>query len=107
VGRDPQRKLGWNDRLVGTLRMALKEGVQPRRYALGAAAALARLDPRIIQQPISPAELLLPLWQKEDPGLDLSESKAALALVDAACQVLRDWKQAGFPNLTDFASGGF
>src|SRR5208282_6112870 len=44
VGRDPQRKLGWDDRLVGTIRVALDQGITPSRYAFGAAAALAVLD---------------------------------------------------------------
>jgi mannitol-1-phosphate 5-dehydrogenase len=40
VTRDPKRKLGWDDRLVGTMRMALSQGVEPARFAQGAAAAL-------------------------------------------------------------------
>ncbi|HSH14068.1 MAG TPA: hypothetical protein VLA15_09970, partial [Desulfurivibrionaceae bacterium] len=44
VGRDPRRKLGWDDRLIGTIRVALEQGVTPRRFALGAAAALASLN---------------------------------------------------------------
>jgi mannitol-1-phosphate 5-dehydrogenase len=39
VTRDPRRKLGWDDRLIGTMRLALDAGVTPRRFALGAAAA--------------------------------------------------------------------
>ena len=42
VIRDPRRKLGWHDRLIGTMRMALESGIEPVNYALGAAAA-ARL----------------------------------------------------------------
>lgn len=44
IVRDPRRKLGWDDRLVGTMRVALAEGVEPRRYALGAAAAMRMLE---------------------------------------------------------------
>ncbi len=40
VIRDPQRKLGWDDRLVGTMRLALDHGIRPWRFALGVAAAL-------------------------------------------------------------------
>jgi mannitol-1-phosphate 5-dehydrogenase len=40
VVRDPRRKLGWDDRLIGTMRLALGEGIAPRRYARGARAAL-------------------------------------------------------------------
>ena len=40
VARDPARKLAWDDRLIGALRLALRHGVQAPRLALGAAAAL-------------------------------------------------------------------
>jgi mannitol-1-phosphate 5-dehydrogenase len=39
VIRDPQRKLGWDDRLIGTMRRAIEAGIAPQRYAAGAAAA--------------------------------------------------------------------
>ena len=38
--RDPRRKLAWDDRLIGTMRLALSAGVTPYRFATGAAAAL-------------------------------------------------------------------
>lgn len=44
VVRDPRRKLGWEDRLLGTMRLALAWGVRPDRYATGAAAALELLS---------------------------------------------------------------
>ncbi len=40
VARDPRRKLGWNDRLIGTMRLALERNIEPRRFAVGVAAAL-------------------------------------------------------------------
>ena len=40
VGRDPLRKLGPEDRLVGAARLAAQAGVWPRRLALVAAAAI-------------------------------------------------------------------
>ncbi|MDO9542030.1 MAG: hypothetical protein Q7J98_06875 [Kiritimatiellia bacterium] len=43
VVRDPRRKLGWDDRLIGTMRLVLREGINPGRYALGAKAALEML----------------------------------------------------------------
>ena len=45
VIRDPRRKLGLDDRLVGTMRVALEQGIEPKRYALGAAAAVGLLLP--------------------------------------------------------------
>ena len=41
--RDTRRKLGWDDRLIGTMRLALDAGVTPHRFAFGAAAALETL----------------------------------------------------------------
>jgi mannitol-1-phosphate/altronate dehydrogenase len=43
VTRDPRRKLAWEDRLVGTMRLVLDAGLTPSRFALGAAAALETL----------------------------------------------------------------
>lgn len=40
IAKDPIRKLGPNDRLIGTGLMCLDQGVEPRHVALGAAAAL-------------------------------------------------------------------
>ena len=40
ITRDPRRKLGWDDRLVGTMRLALSRDITPTRYAMGAAAAV-------------------------------------------------------------------
>lgn len=70
VTRDPARKLGWDDRLIGTLRLALAQGLTPRGYALGAAAALLRLG---TQQGVAPRRLLDPaalarLWPDAPPA---------------------------------------
>ena len=60
VTRDPKRKLGWDDRLVGTMRLALAAGIEPRRLTVGAAAALDRLE---CEDPTkSRAKLLDELW---------------------------------------------
>ncbi len=51
VGRDPIRKLGPDDRLVGAARLAEAHGIEPRFLALGIAAALhfdAESDPRAV-----------------------------------------------------------
>ncbi len=63
VGRDPRRKLGWDDRLVGTMRLALGQGIRPWRYAVGAAAALACLLPELRSNPgADVAPILEDLW---------------------------------------------
>ncbi len=40
VGRDPIRKLGWDDRIYGTMRLALEHGIEPRNLAMGGAAGI-------------------------------------------------------------------
>jgi mannitol-1-phosphate 5-dehydrogenase len=60
--RDPERKLGWSDRLFGTMRLALEHNIEPRHYASGAAAALLFF---LGQRPASESVLrqqLLSLW---------------------------------------------
>ena len=43
AARDPVRKLGYQDRLVGTMALALEQGIEPRAMAKGVRAALAAL----------------------------------------------------------------
>ncbi len=43
VIRDPRRKLSWDDRLIGTMRLCLSQGIQPTRFAKGAARAARNL----------------------------------------------------------------
>jgi mannitol-1-phosphate 5-dehydrogenase len=92
VGRDPQRKLGWDDRLIGAMRLAHEAGASPLRYALGAAAALQTLDPGA-----DPAVLLPALWRQATPAA--SEVATMLALVQEGVQQLKAWQAAEYPNL--------
>lgn len=43
AGRDTKRKLGLEDRIFGTIRLALEEGIEPVNMALGAAAGITAL----------------------------------------------------------------
>jgi mannitol-1-phosphate 5-dehydrogenase len=43
VCRDPRRKLGWDDRLVGAMRVVMAAGIAPETLAMGARAALTRM----------------------------------------------------------------
>lgn len=99
VTRDTQRKLGWTDRLIGTMRLALQQGVRPRRYALGAAAALAVLDSSILDA-ASPSAVLTRLWG--DVPVNAKESEAVLGMIEDASQRLKAWHAAGFPDLEAF-----
>ena len=59
ITRDTRRKLGWEDRLVGTMRLALGQGICPVRYARGTAAAVRQLA---IEESLSPDGVLEELW---------------------------------------------
>ena len=102
VTRDSERKLGWNDRLVGVMRMALKQGIPPRRYALGAAAALARLDPATLEGQRPAGSLLDALWRESFTSPLQAERDRLVALIEAALVELRAWRASGFPNLEIF-----
>ena len=100
VTRDTERKLGWNDRLAGTMRVALEQGIAPQRYALGAAAALARLDPGILEGQRPAGSLLDTLWKDTSP--DPAEKAQLIALIETALEELRAWRAAGCPDLEIF-----
>lgn len=57
--RDPERKLGWNDRLTGTIRLALSQSVEPSCFAHGLLVAARLLDSE------DPVGWLERLWTKE------------------------------------------
>ncbi len=96
VARDTRRKLGWDDRLIGTLRLALSMDVTPRRYAVGAAAALDSLHKGFIEEDRPAAELLLPLWTSQCP--DTRELDDVLKQVEKGRAFLRDWRRSGYPD---------
>ncbi len=98
VGRDPQRKLGWDDRLVGTMRLALQQNLTPRRFALGTAAALEVLEASsIANRDLPPRDLLEPAWGRE--VMESNEALKVLSLIDEAKQRLKQWRDSGFQKI--------
>jgi len=75
VGRDHVRKLGYDDRLYGTMRLALSYGIQPVNLALGAAAGVLSMIKR--RDEITTTLRHLP----ETPG-DLTEERLATLLYE-------------------------
>jgi mannitol-1-phosphate 5-dehydrogenase len=93
VGRDPARKLGWNDRLVGAMRLAAADSVTPYRYAMGAAAALDWLAVPLFDRP----QYLHQLWAADNA--DRSEAEPMSELIVRASERLQSWSAEGFPPL--------
>ncbi|MEP6989175.1 MAG: hypothetical protein ABI970_26475 [Chloroflexota bacterium] len=102
VGRDPKRKLGWDDRLIGAMRLSLSQNIQPYRYAFGTAAALAALEPSILHNTAKAEHILLPLW--DGTNMVETEQRQVLELVERGLQALRQWVAEGYPNLEAFYS---
>lgn len=73
--RDPQRKLSWDDRLIGTMRLAFKSGIEPKCFAQGAAAALHFAAPDIMQKDIE--NMLRDLWG----DVPAEESKTVIEII--------------------------
>jgi mannitol-1-phosphate 5-dehydrogenase len=87
--RDPARKLAWDDRFFGTMRLGLEAGVTPVGMALGAAAAT---EFALSQEPSrgeSPRAFLQKLWGESAAG-PLRET--CLDLVEAAVPRLEEWR---------------
>lgn len=96
VGRDPIRKLGWNDRLIGAMRLMIEQGVAPVRYGVGAAAALAAVEPDWLQGEESPARHLETIWGAEAPA---EEQAAVLTWVVLGRKILQGWGAANYQGL--------
>lgn len=97
VARDPERKLAWDDRLIGTMRLALRTGITPRRYALGAAAALAILNPSAQVKDDTASSWLDAIWNVSAPNS--AERRAILDLIQDGRARLRRWVDSGFHGL--------
>lgn len=79
IGRDVERKLGWDDRLIGTIRQALREGIEPTGYTLGALAAVRHWKGHT--NDLSP---LLALWDEQGANPEEAEQVYNLLTVHRA-----------------------
>jgi mannitol-1-phosphate/altronate dehydrogenase len=97
AARDPRRKLGWDDRLVGTMRVCLAGGVEAPRYALGTAAGLAVLEPGVLSGRVSVRTALPASWPADlsDPV----EAERICGLVEDGLAVLRRIVESGRVSL--------
>jgi mannitol-1-phosphate 5-dehydrogenase len=95
AGRDPRRKLGWDDRLVGLIRLGLAEGVSTPRHAMGAAAGLEVLRRSETDHGYD-ADLLRELWPDD---LGAEEVEAVLDAIHEGREWLRSWERDGFDEL--------
>lgn len=102
VTRDVRRKLGWNDRLVGTMRMILKQGITPSRYALGAAVAVMQAEPGWTTENKEYLVYLEKIWQEDQPAED--EKTKIIALIHAAVEHVQHWRASGKKEIIDLVN---
>jgi mannitol-1-phosphate/altronate dehydrogenase len=106
VGRDHARKLGIEDRLYGTLALALEAGIEPRNLALGAAAGVVSLvrrktAPQGVTLPADEAtldearlgELLRAVWG--EAGQRPAQASVAAKLIALTAESLRRLRADG------------
>ncbi len=93
IARDPERKLSWDDRLVGTMRLCLSQGVTPKGFALGAAAGLLHHEPKARSSPEVGAAALREIWRPANP--ERAELERVLELVIQGLAELRAWLDSG------------
>ena len=91
AARDPRRKLGWDDRLVGLVRLGLAEDVPTPRYAMGVAAGLDVLRASETDHGYD-ADLLRAGWPD---GLDPDEVGLVIDAVAEGRERLERWRQRG------------
>ena len=75
VGGDPARKLSPEDRLIGSAKLALEQGITPAYIAMGAAAGLKRYLAEAEDKTVTPEAVL-----KTVSGLDIREPLAQMIL---------------------------
>jgi mannitol-1-phosphate 5-dehydrogenase len=81
IGRDAERKLGWDDRLIGTIRLARGQGIPVDRYGIAALAGLEVLGR-------SPEDMR-PAWQRA--GAPAGEAAAMAAFLAGLAPRYRAW----------------
>jgi len=100
VGRDPERKLAWEDRLIGAMRLARAHGLTPTRLALGAAAAFLQTEFARTHAGAQPGVMLPALWQR--PPADAGEVAALCTLINGGMARLEAWRSVGFSSAVPF-----
>lgn len=84
VGRDIKRKLGWNDRLIGSMRLCLEQGIEPKCLALGVAAAL-----KTVNKTNDYKNYLESIWQDDSNS---NEAQTIYILLNEALSKLKNIK---------------
>ena len=100
VVRDPKRKLEYDDRIIGTIRLAREQGLQAPFMTLGAAAALVYMGTSGSDDVVG---TLVDIWREKTTELGNEAYKIA-GDIQKAHICLIDWLRKGKPNLVKILS---
>lgn len=94
--RDVERKLGWNDRLIGSIRFCLQQGILPEKLSFGTAAALFdACDGKSYEMKAKLYEIHLD-WMVATS--QISEIKNVYKCVNKAIDQFIKWEEKQFPH---------
>lgn len=85
VCRDLERKLSWDDRMIGTMRLVLKQGIQPRVFAEGASLAAQKLFGKDIKKIRDGLESLWGFWNEEAEQIVVLLNEAVCSNASGRC----------------------
>jgi mannitol-1-phosphate 5-dehydrogenase len=94
--RDVERKLGWDDRMIGAIRLCLKFNVKPDKLAFSAVAALCGIDGCHAEQRMSKLDLLSKQWL--ETSRSAQEVQTVSQVIKAANEKFSAWEVQGFPH---------
>jgi len=89
IGRDVSRKLGWDDRLIGTIRLVRSQNISAKRYGFAALAAFETLE--------KGPDSMIKSWMKS--GATATEAEEMAHFLNALQFDYNIWR-TGLPNPT-------
>ncbi len=99
VARDVTRKLTWNDRLIGAIRLCFAQGIEPKHLALGVAAAL-----QTVGKIDDFKNYLNSIWEIEK--ITSADREIVLEPIQIAINQLKHWQSNSFLSLKDYSLDG-
>ena len=99
VTRDVERKLGWNDRFIGTIRLCFSQGINPRRFAFGTTAALLSMGDTPLDNFSAKLEKLKLIWKNSSASTH--DAEMVIDQLSTSMNDFSKWKNASYndPNL--------
>lgn len=93
VTRDVERKLDWNDRLIGTMRLCFSQGIDPRRFAFSTCAALLSMGDTAFDDFPAKLEKMKSRW--EITSTSLQDIEMVIDRINSSINDFTKWKDAG------------